>query len=595
MTDQLVRRVAAPAAAALLALIAGLGFVSLMLTCYLVSLLMPGGTHLRRALYGAVALFATNACVLTLLSVLDQGCSPALLTAGYVLVAAGLLVGTGLPAPCRLYDRHDAWALGLACITASILAIPLVGSSPGEVMTLLSQTTDGGTHVQMVLGTARHGGYFTLDPVAGMREGIEAYPGGWAGNVWLLGQVGAGRELTPVGTVRLVAAVAVASYGLLVLLATRLALALADSLRDALSRGQELLVTALVALSTSVGFGLFFLNLNSFTQIVAIAGVLVAVLLLWEGGGPIRTHLMLAATAVVVAQTWYLLAPILAAAVLVGVNSVPAPRRFFLGLWVAIAPIAAFPVLTGPGGHQVSYRGSQLLPTLPGVLGLLLAGAVAVLTLVGRGRSEATVRLAWASTFVAALLLECALLPFRPPDVPGTSYYAGKVLLVLFLLAGIAAAGAVVGETMLRWGRLPAIAIVLGLAAAAWSTSDMAIPPGLGHTQGHVKAAEIDALEKRHPDGLPHATDAWILDGCSRVGDLVASKWMYDLSLTWTAARSSALEEYVYDSTKGVTMLAERASDPSVRTIEVVVERDCQPENIARLARLPKVTVIHVP
>lgn len=593
MTRDRLLLVVLPAALGALGLLTGPGLLTVAAIWWLAACLMPGATLVRRACYGAISLYAATASVLTVLALVDVRCSPTVLASSYLAMLVLLELGPCPPRRTGLLDRHDAWALGLAFVTTALIAFPLIGASPGEVMLLLSQTTDGGTHVQMVLGTAHREGYLSFQPVPGMREGMETYPGGWAGNTWIVGDLLRGGRLSAAGTVQFVAATVAATYGFLTFLAGRLSLALAHSLRTQLDARDEGLVTALVGLSTTAGLALFFLNLNSFTQVVAIGALLLAVLLLWEESDAPRTYGVLAACAVALAQSWYLIAPILGAVVVVALARVPARRGPLVILGITVAALASFPVLTGPGGHQVTARGAQLLPTLVGLLGLLLAGGIALVRLASKRGTQSTLRLTWAACFVTALLLECVLLPFRPDDVPGTSYYAGKVLLVLLLLAAVAAAGSVVGRTSAR--TRGSLAIVLGLLAGTWSTHDRALPPALGHVPPSRHAQELDALLARHPDGLPRDVDAWVLDGCSRVGDLIASKWMYDLSLTWTNDRATAIEDYVYDGEKSVDMLARRANEPGVRAVEVVVGRNCHPEKVAELARNPKVTVIRVP
>lgn len=590
-------RVALPALVGLLGLVLSIGVAAVLVMWWLTTLAMPGRTRVRQAAYAVVALFALNAASLSVLAVLDVRASPGLLVTATLigLTALHLLRPPGRDKPWL--DRQDAWSLGLGGLTLGVLGAPFLGATPGEAMALLSQTTDGGTHVQLVRAIARHGGYISFDHVTGTAEGMSTYPSGWAGNVWLLGHWLKGSPLTGVGTVRLVGAVVITSYALLVFLAAQVALVLSSALSASSSAVRDALTTLLVGLSTTLGFGLYLMNLSSFTQIAALVALLGAVLVLGEGDHGDRVLVLLGSASVAASQSWYLLAPPVLVLVLLAVWQAPRRSARLVALGLAIGPLVAFPVLAGPGAKQAAASGARLLPTLVGVLGLLTAGAVAATRFTRAGSTEYPIRRAWLVAFVVTLLLVCGLVLVQPADVVGPSYYAAKALLALLLLAGIGAAAAVTGAAASGWPqRALAAVVVVGLLSSTWSTRHFALPPRAAHTEGYVDPRELDALVERHPEGLPLSTDAWVVDGCHRVGDMVASKWMYDLSLTWTRQRQRALAEYDRAAGSGsIRMLAARSQDPDVRAVEVVVRRDCQPDRIAELARAPKVTVIRVP
>ena len=594
-----VLRVLLPAALGGAGLLTGTGYVTVLVLWYMTAVGMPGGTRMRQAVYALLTLFALNASVLTVLAVLDLRCSAPLLAATYVTALTGIRLVRHVPAaPTSWLDRHDAWALGLAGLTLLLLLPPLVRASPGQAMTLLSQTTDGANHVHLVVATARRGGYVNLDPVAGLHQGTEHYPGGWAGNVWILSRVATGSSVGPVSTVRWVGAVALASYVLLVFLAARLALALAAALKPQRSHRHDALTTGLVGLSTTLGFALILLNLASLTQVVAVSALLGALVVLTEECAPRAAHLVLAAAAIMLAQTWYLLAPALAAVVLAEFLHRP-PQRTTLALYaLTVGPITAYPLLTGPHSQHVGASGFQLLPGVLGVLGLLGASAIAMARLALTERVAQPLARATLGAFVATLLLVCGLLAVRPTGVVGPSYYAGKVLLVLLLLGGIAAAGAVVAQgnrtSVASTWRFAPLLIVAGIGLGTWSTMHDVLPPRAAHTQGHLDPQQLDALVDRHPHGLPHDTDAWVLDGCEGQLDPLESQWMYSLSLTWTSARSRDFQRYTDGVIDGTDLIASRLHDPGVRRLELVESRRCQSAKIAELARLQKVVLVRV-
>ena len=129
-------------------------------------------TWVRRVMHAALLLFAANTAVLTILAVADVQCSPSWLLAAYlgVLGIASLLQPP--PEPARIADRDDVLAAGLGLLTALILLGPLLHATPGQTLAFTSQTTDGGNYAQLVLGTQKAGGYFTLHPPAGVLLGM---------------------------------------------------------------------------------------------------------------------------------------------------------------------------------------------------------------------------------------------------------------------------------------------------------------------------------------------------------------------------------------------------------------------------------------
>src|SRR5262249_18289260 len=158
----------------------------------------------------------------------------------------------------------------------------------------------------------------------------------------------------------------------------------------------------------------------------------------------------------VVCQSWYLLAPVLGLMVLASMATTRPAARTWVPLAALSAPFCAYPFATGPSGLHVDEGGPTLLPTIGGVVALLLVIGLSVARTL-RGGTPATRLLV---TGTAAALLSTALLVVQQGYVPGSgvSYYGAKLLLSTFLL------GAVLSSAVAaRAGRALQAPIVVGL------------------------------------------------------------------------------------------------------------------------------------
>jgi len=554
---------------------------------------VPAATWVRRVMHAALLLFAANTAVLTILAVADVQCSPSWLLAAYlgVLGIASLLQPP--PEPARIADRDDVLAAGLGLLTALILLGPLLHATPGQTLAFTSQTTDGGNYAQLVLGTQKAGGYFTLPPPAGVLLGMKNYPPAWAGNAWLFGSWATSQHLSPIGSVRVVGAFGVCSYAALTMASARLALFLSRILA-ARGRSRQVPPVALVAGIATFGWGLFILNLAAYTEVMALLATTALLLVQAEDNVPTNWVIWLAAAQVeIVSQTWYVMLPVAAGVAAVAVLARRPSLRQLVATSFISAPFVLFSIATGPGASQISAGGPEMLPVLLGIVGMLAATGVAVRTLLLRRPRSDSLRLCTATAIVLSLLLVVALVVVQPKGTPGASYYTAKMLLAVMWLGGTAASGAFGGWQRLRSSQTIA---VLGIVTCFITTAHAVLPPRAAQTNGQLRSADLDVVLSRHPGGVPRSTDIWLIDGCNRVGDLVASKWFYDLSLTWTRARAEALDAYTLDKDRSVDAVKSRAADPAVASIEVYVSpRNCQNAHIEELGLLPKVSVFHVP
>jgi hypothetical protein len=135
----------------------------------------------------------------------------------------------------------------------------------------------------------------------------------------------------------------------------------------------------------------------------------------------------------------------------------------------------------------------------------------------------------------------------------------------------------------------------VGVGLGTWSTAWIAIPPRVGLYEGHLDPETLDAVYRLHPAGEPRGTQTWVLDGCDRVGDRVATKWLFDTSLAWTDRLSDDLVVYAL-AHKGTTDgIRDQLHDPNVTVVELVVHRACDRAALEQLEGDPKVRVIRVP
>ena len=199
--------------------------LSLLVVLVLASPHMPAVSAVRRAGLSVLVLLSVNAVVLTLLAVMEVRSDARYVTAMYLLVgalASGRRVWPrqGLPT-----DRLDLWGLASFVITFAVLARPLVGAPVERLSALLAHGTDGGSHLSLVRAVIREGGYIGLLPnPTGVHPGMEGYPSGWAGIMSLVLQLLLGPESDPNSFLLASSLLIAASYALLALFATVVAL-----------------------------------------------------------------------------------------------------------------------------------------------------------------------------------------------------------------------------------------------------------------------------------------------------------------------------------------------------------------------------------
>lgn len=597
----------AAAAVGLGALLAGVEIVAIYAVLALTASQMPACTIVRRWALALLALFGLNAAILTVLAVTSLSWQPKWGVVCYLVVGALLPPGhQARTERSRLASPVDAWAIGAAATVFAMLYRPFVGASTGRAIALLSTNTDSANHLYLVQDIRYFGGYINLRaPVDGW-AGMTDYPAAWAGNVALTVQLLLGEEPGFAPFMRLVVPLIIGCYALLVFLSVAVTLEVVRGVTGRSSAATSALTCLCLGLTTVVGVNVFLLQGGFYTQLMATATILASILLLQESDqSGVRRLVIMCLLTVGLMQTWYLLAPVIAAVLLVFAKAARPSWRQLVVAAIPTAALSAYPVLTGPGGStQINVSGSAPLPTIGGMLALLLV-ALLGLVLVLRSRGpDYDLRLALVAATVGALLLLVAVLTLQSVTAESRNYYAFKLFYTIFLLGSVAAAGmaGVAFERLRTPGftlvpPLTVVIIVAGLCLGSISTRSLAWPFVTGFNTPGDGGRALDVLLANYPIGLPSGTDAWIVDGCRRTSDHIATKWIIDLSRGWDVAYRRTFDAFATGSDKpgDLSMLIDRAADPSVKRMELYLHDDCVPSAYAALESRPNVIVIRVP
>lgn len=593
----------------LLALLSGLDVLAILVVVALVAEQVPVATAVRRWAIALLTLFGMNAAVLTLLAVAGLSWYPRLLVAAY-LVVAGLVPERNSQSPLlnKFASASDGWALATAATAFIVLYRPFAGASTGRALAMMSYGPDSAAHLYLVQDIRQYGGYINLRaPVDGW-SGMAEYPSAWAGNVALVVELLLNDERAIAPVISAITPLIIAGYALLVYFAGALVLDVVFLATGRISLPVGIFASGCVALAMLAGASIFLLQIGFYTQLVATASILAIVLVIAEQDG-VRQLAVVCLLTITVMQTWYLLAPVLVAVLLVYGSRRRLRKRWTLGAAMPTALLSSYPILNGPSGSQINAVGGSPLPTIAGIVCLLLISLLGLVYLLPMQQAGRQLRLTLMAALVAALLLDVSILVFQVLTA-GIAYYAIKILYSVFLLGVIAgiAAGAIAlhGLTVARTPsvRRPRVAqflsvaiVIVGLSVASYTTRVLSWPYLLGKAPGSFDDGKsLDALFDRHPAGLPTGTDAWMLDGCSRVTDFIGAAWGFGLSLSWNASLSDSYVAFAegYNDPTSIDMLVARVRSAVPVQTEVYVHHDCQPAARKALSELPGVTVIFV-
>jgi hypothetical protein len=564
---------------------------------------LPTRTRATGWLLAVPLLVGATCTLLTLAALLD------LRTSGRGLLAV-LLVGAALAAlrvpmcPRRVADLGDLLTALSGAATFAVLWHPMAGASTGRRLIALSHITDAATHLQFTRAVLEHGGYLTfrhgLD--SQVTTGAQHYPPALSGTLGMLTHALLGGPGSLAGFLATVVPLLVGLAALLSATGTRLALSALHGLHP----DAGILPVVLTGLAGTVlgiaGFGTLLMRSSAYAQLLATLALLAAALLVLELGRSARQlppALLLASVAST--QAWYLLGPLLALPWLVALRGRQGhPVRF----WACVggtAALSAFPLLNGPGRGTLNAVGAFDAPSNAGTLAFAAAtvGAVVLLVL---GDGPRLPRLLPSSLAVGTVSLAVAVGTYQVATTGTIAYYALKVMLSAYVMAGVVTAMAV-GVVTVRaagrrgWARLApvgALLVALAMPTTAWA----GIPGFRSYLEnGGASAREsamLTAVLQRHPDGLSTDVDAWLVDRCDAVRDYVLSKWVYDLSLGWTARREH-LYPPLLDKDRNVYLdFARSAEQAGLQRVEIYVSHSCAPAQLAQVADLPGVEIVRV-
>jgi hypothetical protein len=568
----------------------GVTLIALFLWCGIV---LPVGTYALGLMLAVPVIAGATCAALTVASILDLPAPPpALLTLALLASLAHSLRGPERPARMRIGDK-DLVALAVATITFTVLYRPFFGASPGKKLAFLSHTTDAGTHLQLIRGVMKGGGYLTLHGhLAGqLRESFRTYPPGLSGSVGTFLRAFLGSDPSIPTFLRGASFALIFGYALMVLLGTRIALAVVDRVAPDPGRHVHVIVGTCALGAAVFGPGALLLDDANYATLLALLALLAAICLLMEGTATTSSMpLLLALLTVLGMHSWYLLAPAFAVTWLVLL------ARARGHWWASLTGIAfagafsLFPILTGPGVTQVNAPGYVDPLSRGWGLGYLTATLVSLAVLLAPAPGRRA-RLLLAGPLVILLLSTGLVGVLQVASAGSLNYYVVKLLLAALVMSGVglsAASGILVSRCSstapLRWLRaLVVTAAALGLPLLSLGMSTELRRFVRGDLPRPTSVQTLDAVVADHAHGIGAREDVWLIVDCrpkrptGKKGDqdFVEAKWVYDLSVSWSPGREAVHSSYLEGVETTVREVKARAASGAVDSVEVYVRRGC--------------------
>ncbi len=591
-------------------LLVGHGFWAVVPTVALAAGLIPAETALRRTMLCVPGLVGATSCLLTVTALLQVALDARVLVAFVLIGLAGLRLALPPPHGGDWWTRGDRWAILAPAGTFLVVYRPYFGRSTGEQLALLSNTTDASTHLGLIRSSLLEGGYVTL--VAGQDErllgGSQGYPPGLAGNLGLLLQLLIGRDPSIPALVAGTVPLLVGLYALLAWLATWTAITMVEAVSGRINRSTAALTTCSVTAAFILGFNVLLWNSAAYAQVLATVAVLASLAVLMKPHSRVfGTSVFLAFVTVASVHSWYLLAPAMVIPWLYHLFGPSCRRRALNTCPLLIAGLfAVFPIVNGPeASSQLNAAGGIGIPAAPSLVAFLLVSLWATWLLTTRCKSTRSSHLLIVFLLVGLLLFAVALGAFQVVISGAAQYYSGKVLYSGFVTSSIiigAAAGILWQRRNINtaaWPRLLAAAAIVGLSLSSAMY-------GLHGTRSDVariafggapadKSRLLQAAVAAYPQGVPGDTDVWFGDDCRRGFERIFSKALQDLSLTWSTDRERMFVTYVTRRPGVVDPFLKRATESSVRLVEVYVQSPCYAASLTALEGAPGVVVVRVP
>src|SRR3954470_1436214 len=368
-------------AATMAAIVGWLG-VEVLATLLMLALLIPAATIVRRLVIALPVLLGTMSIGFTGLSALG-------VTADFRWQLLTIAILTAVPAafwrqPSTPWaDAADGWSAVTSVAVVAIATRSASTWSSADVLARLASHTDAIRHITLGSIVERHDGYVTLaSHMEHLLPGLQRYPQGGAGFLAVVLRAVGGSHPDVASAVMIGYWVLVGVLGVTVWLATTLAINIARRSSERRLPWRSLGAAALVVAATgAIGPQFLTYELGYFAQEVATVALLASLCIMSESEWRPRTAVTLVLLVVAVAQSWYLLTPV----VVTGIAWWwwAQPRRRLLALPALLAsPFIVFPFVTGPSPtKQLLATGTTPVPDQLAVAALIVGGGVGLVVL----------------------------------------------------------------------------------------------------------------------------------------------------------------------------------------------------------------------
>jgi hypothetical protein len=576
---------------ATLAALVGWFGLELVATILLVASAIPAATVVRRVVIALPVFVAAMSLAFTVLSVL--GLTPdlrwTLLAVALVSFVAAVVAP---PASIPFGDAADAWSAVTSLAAMAVVARSAFTWSSGDILARLATHTDAIRHITLGAVVERHDGYVTLaSNMEHLLPGLQRYPQGGAGFIAVALRAFSGSRPDVASTVVVGYWVLVGVLALTVWMTTTLAIVIARrSSAHELSWRQLGAAALVVGLTAVVGPQFLTYELGYFAQEVATVALLGSLCVMIESGWRLRTAVTLVALVVAVAQSWYLLTPIIVGAIAWwwwGQHR----RRLLVIPAIVAAPFIAFPFIAGPSPtEQLLATGNTPAPTEFAVAALIVGGGAGLVALGVRPlRARAGGVFVVAMVLLAALTVAVGILELARGGADST-YYAIKLFVLLLLFAGVAMGAGLSAAMHSRTSRDGVLAATTGvatvvIAAAGWSyfadkSSDP--PPRTAHEAQFY----LDHAGSIQPKAIVLA-----YDGCGRA-DRFLSHAFANFSMEFSPEVNPDFADFMNARDGDAAGIATLLRHVSGRSVEFITDRPCAPQEVTRLDDLPRVTVL---
>lgn len=572
------------------AALAGAPAVALVATVACVASVMPGPTLLRRLVFALPVLTGLAAAAFTVLAVISVETDVQWVMVG-VAVACAVVAVVFPPLSAPVADTVDAWSAAATVAALALVARAAVTWHAPEILARLAKHTDGIRHIALGAAVERHGGYVTFSPDPHRLPGLQHYPQGGAGIIAIVLRAFAGRHPDIASTTVVGFWVLVATLALMTWVFTTLALSLARRTNAFTGRPHECATVAVIAVAVAaVGPHFVVYEPGYFTQDVALVALLTSMCLMLGSRDDHRVVATSAALLIALAQTWYLLLPVVGLLVSWWWRE-HRPTKADMAWMLAAAPFVVFPLVTGPSPtRQLVVSGGTPQPSKFVIAAMLVGGGAALPALrrqaIARRRDLLTVTMA--ATFALMLLVGTV-------EIAGASessaYYAIKLFVLVLILGGLAIAVVLPAAARSSDPRDRVLAVVMGVSIVGMTAAGWPYYVNKTSTPTTRNVREAELYFSLRPTVESSAGLTVIYDGCDE-RDRFLTHALATLGNEFDPSRFRDMTRYMNSTGSPPSGLAALSRDPGVRNLRVITAQPCAPHDIDELRQLPHVTVI---